>query len=65
MVVAAAGPTVTRSSPSGKRCTSIVVHGNAEPRSQPRRFRRGDRQALQDGAVHGLISSPGEREPTI
>ena len=41
------------------------VRRNAEPRSQPRRFRRGGRQTLQDGAVHSFISSPGEREPTI
>jgi hypothetical protein len=41
------------------------VHRNAEPFRQPRRFRRRARQALQDGAVHDFISSPGERDPTI
>ncbi len=41
------------------------VRRNAEPCGQPGRFRRGARQVLQDGAVHGFISSSGEREPTI
>ena len=39
MVVGAAGPTVTRNSPSGKRWMAISCNGNAKPRREPARRR--------------------------